>query len=121
MNPRPFSRVPRSLLLAATGAFVGWASVLIATSPSCSRQLTVDEADEALSLSCAALAAAMTREHPELLERAVAQACQPGKTRALLARILSRGQLPDASWLDETPAGSSAMAPSPYEDAGAGR
>lgn len=64
-------------------------------------ELTVDEADRALSASCVVLAQVMAAEHPELLERVTAQACQPGKTRQSLARLIAELTQPPSSSFTE--------------------
>lgn len=89
----------RFFLVVLAGLSLG-TGALFATMPSCTRQLTVDEADSALSASCVVLAQVMAAEHPELLERAAAQACQPGKTRQSLARILAQLSTQSSSYTE---------------------
>ena len=119
------------LLLALFLASVGWSSVMIATSPSCTHQLTVEEAEAGLSASCVLLARAMTTDHPEALDAALDRVCEPGRTRAFLARViaeqLSKNPGGNTEWLDlppqevvtEDPFGSTGDAPAPsLKDAG---
>ena len=56
----------------------------------CTHQLTVEEADQALTLSCVLLSQAMTKDHPERLDAVVAQVCQPGRTREFIERVIAR-------------------------------
>ncbi len=84
------------LKIAAVAALFGWSSVLIATSPACTHQLTVEEADAAVIASCVLLSRAMIAEHTEqldpiLLDEVLAQVCVPGRTRDFISRVIARG------------------------------
>ena len=78
----------RRILIAIAGVALGVFSMLIQSS--CTHQLTVEEADAALTVSCMALSRAMTIEHPERLDAVIAQVCQPGRTREFIERVIAR-------------------------------
>lgn len=78
------------ILLALSGSLLGWGSVMLASSSACTHQLTVEEADGSVAASCVLLAQLMTRDQPKIVDQVVAQACQPGKTREQIARIVSK-------------------------------
>lgn len=78
----------RRILIAIAGVALGVFATLIQSS--CTHQLTVEEADEALSISCLVLAQAMTIDHPERLDAVIAQVCQPGRTREFIERVIAR-------------------------------
>jgi hypothetical protein len=80
----------QNFLLATTAALAGWASVMLASSSACTHQLTVEEADSTVVVSCVALAQVMTKDTPAILDRVIAQVCQPGRTRESIDRIISR-------------------------------
>lgn len=87
---RPFSRIPAPLLAALGGALGVWAVIVVVAGSSCSNQLTVEEADAAVTASCVLLSRAMTREHPERLDAVLAQVCLPGKTRDFISRVIAK-------------------------------
>lgn len=86
---RPFSRIPAPLLAALGGALGVWAVIVVVTGVSCSNQLTVEEADAAVTASCVLLSRAMTRQRPERLDAVLAQVCQPGRTREFIGRVIA--------------------------------
>lgn len=84
-----------------------WSAGVVLAGPGCGAgQLTVEEAEAGLSASCVLLARAMTTEHPEALEDALSRVCEPGRTRAFLARVIAenlskKNSLPVPDWLEE--------------------
>ena len=116
--------------LFTASALVGFGAIYLAGQSGCGgRQLTVEEADSALAASCVILAQAMTHEHPEQLDRVVAQACRPGRTRSLIARVLVQGTnsstteyldflLDDGSGTSKPPAPATNLPSSEADDAG---
>lgn len=110
----------RALFLTAAVATLPAAviAVVLAISPACTHQLTVEEAEASLTLSCAVLAQTLTQARAtptdsKLVKRAVAQACQPGRTRALLARLLSKEPPATTEYLEFLDADPSGLARPP--------
>lgn len=95
------------MLAALFAATCAWSAGVIFASPGCSAgQLTVEEAEAGLSASCVLLARAMTTENPEALDAALSRVCEPGRTRAFLARVIAdslakKNSLPVPDWLEE--------------------
>jgi len=88
-------------------ASCAWSAGVVLASPGCgAARLSVEEAEAGLSASCVLLARAMTETTPEALDTAVSRVCEPGRTRAFLARIIAeelskKSDLPTTEWLEE--------------------